>query len=574
MAAWPPTPGTQEPRPWAANRQCDWLAAAQARLNPVIPGVRRSSGGHAVVSTEARLNPPVVPGARRSSGGHAVVSTEARLNPPVVPGARRSSGGHALTEARLNPVVATARRSSRTHAVASTEVPVASSPLTSRSLQSPCAVERLSERRSTTLRRKRSSAGSSETACVLACGRGGVEELRKQIDEHTVAWALLRFQVGGGTFVRTKMVLIHCNGVATPVMQRGLLNARSHEVLHHLGEVHASIEVTSSKELTLEYLCERLLRLFACDDMDYSLQALRQEYTNMVAQTEEAARKRAEEEATPQALEEPQSRQEQVRSGPDLSADEALQSVSADGGAFNWLLLEPSRALFKAGQGGLEEMKEQLADERVLFGVLRLTFGRAQGANGGRPAHGITKHVFVHWAGPRTSIVRRGIWNAKAGEVAAFVGKACSITFRREAQSLKDLQLDDIIMECRRLSVIDNVAAANGVAASRISVEEYRIAMAEEARERQAADERARKQKRQLELQRAEEEQRQWNVEPLELNEEQAPEAEDTKVALPDLATAVGAVRDPAGGWNWVLCGWPQAEAALLPPSPCRAIRS
>lgn len=407
-----------------------------------------------------------------------------------------------------------------------------------------------------------------------------------------VAWALLRFQVGGGTFVRTKLVLIHFNGANTPALQRGLLNARANEVVEKLGEVHSTMEVTSCKELSVESLCERLLRLFTADNMDYSLQVLRQDYSRMVAETEHAARQReqeaavlkaaavsaakakAEEEAAKAASQLQQLERPALNSRhcADISLEEALQGVSCDRGDYNWLWLDPARlTLHKAGQGGFDEMKDHLAEERVLFGVLRLTFGSGV-SEVGRSAKGITKHVFIHWVGPRVSVVRRGVWNARSGEVGAIISKWCAVNFRKEAHSEADLQLDDIIMGLRRLTVVDGVAVTDGVAASRISVEEYRFAMAEEARERAAEQERR---QQSAEEPKQEKETGKWGLQLLEdvkeeVREDQAAVDDKEKPALPDMMSAVEAVREPAGTWNWVLCGWQQLPAAFMPPSPCR----
>jgi len=442
----------------------------------------------------------------------------------------------------------------------------------------------------TSLRKRPSSTGSSEPVSILGCGIGGIEELRQVVDDNTVAWALLRFQVGGGTFIRTKLIAIHCNGSNTPVMQRGLLNARSKEVLSHLGEVHASLEVTSGSELTIEYLCERLLRLFAADNMDLSLHALLQDYSRMVREAEEAARRRSAEAA--EMAEFSRRRASEARQAAaaeaaaaeaaaklaqkaetataviqDVSVEDAFRGVSADKGAFNWLLLDPSRSLglHKAGDGGLDEMKTYLAEDRVLFGALRLSFG-----------HGLTKQVLVHWAGPRVSIVRRGVWNARSGEASALIGKWCSVTLRKEAHQLKDLDLDDIVMELRRFTVL---GLAAGDVASRISVEEYRIALAEEAREREALVE---QQKKQAMLGQGQEAPAsKWGLELVEDVEEKDLHCHDQvserkeQTQLPELKTAVASVRDADGAWNWVLCGWPPLPPAIrLPPSPCRAVRS
>lgn len=470
--------------------------------------------------------------------------------------------------------------------------------------------------------RRRSYGGPLDPVRVLSMGSGGVEELQQKLEDRMVSWALLRFQVGGGAFVRTKMVAVHFNGANAPVMLRGWLNARGPEVVFSLGEVHATVEITSRKDLTLEFLCERLLRIFATDNMDYSLQALRNDYSQMVKRTEEAALRKLESEAaaalvqkipafTPPSIEvapEPDGQivEEHVihdlECSPDvptsLRTPEALSCVSADNGALNWLLLEPDRLeVHKTGQGGLEEMKEHFVEDLVLFGLLRLTFGSGTSATG-RSAPCITKHVFVHWVGPRVSIVRRGKWNACSGKAAALIGKSCAVTFRKQAHSLKDIQLEDVVSELRRFAVVDGVAATGGVASNRISVEEYRNALAEEIRHRQAAEVMERKKRRQSLLEQKaeaierrreslaksvevpvpapeepkEEVQKSWSAgqPPLVL---EVDEAEEEKPAFIDIRSALRSAHDPSGSVNWVLFGWPEAPISLLraPPSPCRA---
>lgn len=74
-------------------------------------------------------------------------------------------------------------------------------------------------------------------------------------------------------------------------MQRGMLNARGPAVVELLGDVHVTAEVQFATELTVEYLCERLLPLFAFDDLDYSVPALRSEYEQSVARAQEERRR-------------------------------------------------------------------------------------------------------------------------------------------------------------------------------------------------------------------------------------------------------------------------------------------
>lgn len=388
---------------------------------------------------------------------------------------------------------------------------------------------------------------------VLGVGDGGVEELAQRVDSATVSWALLRCQVGGGTFARIKSVVVHCNGGGTPVMQRGMLNARGPAVVELLGDVHVTAEVQFATELTVEYLCERLLPLFAFDDLDYSVPALRSEYEQSVARAQEERRRL--EEAARRRLEEQAEQQEAPRPEPRSRPEAALREVADDRGAFNWALFDPDRLeLHSAGHGGLEEMKASLDSSRVLFGVLRLSFGYGDAS---RSHADVTKHVFVHWVGPGVGAVRRGRWNARLQDASKLVASYATVAFKREAHRLQDLDLREVISEVRRLTVVDRRAASGGVAAAHICVEEYIKALDEEQRRRNAARQ-GRRTRGSV------------GASP------DAPEPAAAAIqppALPDLLAAVEDVSAPWGQWNWVLIGWPRAAAAeAFAPAAMRSL--
>lgn len=218
--------------------------------------------------------------------------------------------------------------------------------------------------------------------------------------------------------------------------------------------------------------------------------------------------------------------------GQKLAAEDALRSVGTDRGPFNWALLEPSKLqLHNAGRGGLAEMKEWLPDDKVMFGVLRLSFAPRAHNSCARTSPGITKHVLIHWVGPGVSAVQRGIWNAQLQQAAQLANRWCAVSFRREARGLKELLLEDLIAELRRLTTIDSIASADGAAASRLTVESYLSALMAEMREQQEPG--------------------------------TVPGAAETfKV---DLTRAVQAVRTPSGTWNWVLLGLPRQVDSSVP---------
>ncbi|CAK9035079.1 unnamed protein product [Durusdinium trenchii] len=370
---------------------------------------------------------------------------------------------------------------------------------------------------------RRGGSVSSAEASLLAAGTGGVEELCEHLADDTVAWALLRWEVGSGTFVRSKLVAIHFNGEEVPAVRRGRLNARSGEVLAMLGEAHATLEVKRKEDLHLDFMCERLMKVLTADVMEKSMsaEALRKDYEALIA--ERKLRK-----ATSQKSVGPRTAKENQKQ---ISVDRALAAVGDATGPYNWVLLEPEKfELHNAGYGGLLEMKVWLAEDLVLFGVIRFTFGRetASSVEGMTASPKVVKYIFVHWVGPNVSAVRRGKWNAKQQQADAQVRAICSITFRREAHSLDDLDLADLISELWRLAVVDGAITDAGK--SQISVEEYMASLALE-------------QQKQLEA---------------ELEEFGSDSASRM---CTDLHTCVDSVREAGGEMNWVLLGMQKREA-------------
>jgi len=133
----------------------------------------------------------------------------------------------------------------------------------------------------------------------------------------------------------------------------------------------------------------------------------------------------------------------------ELSVEQALSAVGNETNGLNWVLLEPTKLhLHNAGFGGLDEMKEWLPADRVMFGVLRFLFPREHGA----PP--IVKYLFIHWIGPQVSVVRRGQWNSKLEEAASKMRSTCDFAFRKTAYALEDLELVNLVEELGRVTCI------------------------------------------------------------------------------------------------------------------------
>lgn len=193
---------------------------------------------------------------------------------------------------------------------------------------------------------------------------------------------------------------------------------------------------------------------------------------------------------------------------PEMNLDAALEAIGAEQGILNWALIDPVELdLYAAGADGIEEMTKYLSDDRVLFGVIRLAFAvgseqqqryrtsqrdkrlerhnstphfaEADGPSRSTRAPRITRHIFVHWVGPKVSAVRRGQWNARCPQAMTRVAAHCAVVQRRTAHGLSDLRLDDIVEDLRRLTALG--AADDTLGLGRISVDGYFAGLRQEA---------------------------------------------------------------------------------------------
>jgi len=215
-----------------------------------------------------------------------------------------------------------------------------------------------------------------------------------------------------------------------------------------------------------------------------------------------------------------------------ISAKNALRCIRDPRGPFNWAVIDSAGLdLHNAGYGGIDEMKGWLSPDKVLFGIIRFTFGGGAHGSGnpggisggvGTTSMAITKHVFVHWIGGKVSAVKRGQFNAKRGAAESLVRDNCAnITFQKTAYDLDDVCTKDLIKELKRLSIVDGTACES----NSISLEEYMKQLEQERWEHleALADEELAKQK---------------------------PEP------LPDVQDAVADMRKGQdGGFNWLIIG-------------------
>lgn len=365
---------------------------------------------------------------------------------------------------------------------------------------------------------------STETASLVVAGVGcGIDELSERLNNDTVSWAMCRFNIGSGTFARVKVVTVTCNGKDTATVHRGRLQSRTPEALGLFEPYHVHVKVKSREELTLDFVLNELEGVCVADHMgEFSLDELRADYEKATEEARSARAKlekeRAEDAAPPEDI--------KLKRKLSVSVPAALEALGAPDGRFNWVLLSPTMELHNAGNMGLNELKESLDPDKVLFGTLRLKFPR----EGDAPP--VVKNLFIHWIGPNVSTVKRAQLSTKLEQAMNIFREVSILTFNKTAYTLDDLDIKEIIEELDRLTYdTDNLARD-------MSVEWYEEGLGAEIKQIAEHDK---------DLLEAE-----GMVCPHEGREEHKASPGYT-ADLPDIETAVSIARQPDGAFNWML---------------------
>jgi len=467
----------------------------------------------------------------------------------------------------------------------------------------------------------------SHPICLLAVGAGGVEELADAIDGKTVCWALLRIEVGSGTFTRKKMIFVTSNSSVAPSVSKARQLMRTAEVKGYMGTVHAQIEVSDVADCTVENILTQVSPIFATDsvkNMHLTAGQLLEEYNRSLVKgrvqrrfqrlrckvralqafksaiatpkeawqlatagvpppegekvlvnedgsTEKPPLEEEEEEGEEQLQEEePVEAGEVITDEPsNIMFESAVRQVADKNGRYNWLVLEPEKFnLHNAGCAGFEEMRECLRMDKVLFGLLRLSFGKEP--------HTKTKWVFLQWTGPETPTVKRGRWIGRSVEAQEKLRRHVTLNHHHKANDTEDLSLSCIIDAVKRLTydAKDNLEYTPTVRRTSQALEDYMSSMNDHMA-RVVADSLGKKtneggKEDEVANQDSAEStaHQESEAEPLPVEEEEevakAVEAEvqedppdEPAADLPSLDCAVNSVQESGGQWNWVLvtCG-------------------
>eukprot|EP00927_Polykrikos_kofoidii_P068136 TRINITY_DN63519_c0_g1_i1.p1 TRINITY_DN63519_c0_g1~~TRINITY_DN63519_c0_g1_i1.p1 ORF type:complete len:498 (-),score=88.89 TRINITY_DN63519_c0_g1_i1:149-1642(-) len=321
---------------------------------------------------------------------------------------------------------------------------------------------------------------------LLGAGDDGADGMQPFLDESSVQWAILRFDLGSGSFSRQKVVFMHFNGERCAPVRRGWVNACTKDVQHILrtcddfsDSFHAAIEVTRKMDATAQKLLEKVKPLFVSDHLgDHSVQWAKHGGVAGragILQRRSSAPPIMSQEVESAARCVPGHLSQQMYS----SGREALHAVADPYGKWSWVLVGPNvdeLSLVAGGSGSVDEIRKCLADheDEVLFGLLRMSFGT------GRLRR--TKHVFLHICGAKVPAVRRGqlalLRQSMKEALSSFA--FCSVNFFDA--SAEDITLEAVVERVRRAVVVDDKELGADKNSKKVfSVDAFREALLEDS---------------------------------------------------------------------------------------------
>jgi hypothetical protein len=311
--------------------------------------------------------------------------------------------------------------------------------------------------------------------CV-ARGTESVDKAFPLLDETRVQFMYIKFPVGSGTFKRSKFVYVHFVGPKCGIVKRGKWNAEVGNMLA-LFNAPSGLEVDDKNVLSFAYLVSQLKKVFVADDGSFSLQKIQEEYNRRIA--EEAAKHSGGSAggAAGVASDEPLSpvRQRKLAVELGLNTESVLKALREDLGPFNWATFEPNPTkltLAEGGSGGIFELADQLPDDKVVFGLLRLAFGTGRFRR--------TKRVFFQWSGDNVGAVAKGKANMLfAGMSQALAPHNAEIRLVGKG----DLSPQAILDRIKSIFTVDNIelpSADGKLKKATFSAEEYIQSLLEE----------------------------------------------------------------------------------------------
>lgn len=308
----------------------------------------------------------------------------------------------------------------------------------------------------------------------IRCTARGSEDVSKivdKLDDTLVQFLLIKFPVGSGTFKRNKFIYVHFVGPKASIVKRGKWNAELPTALKLFGATSAGLEIGAREQMSFESLVTKLQKVFVADDGSFSVSKIQEEYNRRLKEEEAMMVKQVTSTILLQSPGSPK-RNRKLAVALGFNAENTLRAIREDLGPINWCtFMLPAKApeLVEGGSNGIFELIENLPDDKVLFGVMRLAFGTGRFRR--------SKQVFFQWTGDAVGAIQKGKANAAYDEMLRALGPVnMDIKLSGEA----DLKVSAILEKVQKVFVVDNINLPAEEKKKKLTEEEYLQALAEE----------------------------------------------------------------------------------------------
>jgi hypothetical protein len=337
-------------------------------------------------------------------------------------------------------------------------------------------------------------------------GTDEIDNAIEHLDESKVQLLYSKFPVGSGTFKRNKFIYVQYIGPKCGIVKRGQgINEITNFTAKNIRGV-PGFSTTDKGSLSFDSLVRQMKDTFVTDNGTFSMEQIRQEYRDRLAEEQKmmhsekavantaaavaqrGRRNTAPNVKVPQRPVPPPPKEDRPLSPIDNSerTKRVLESLRQDNGSINWAIFENDVQTLRVrayGRQGIFEMVNNLPDDAWLFGLFRLSFSNGEDRQ--------RRVIFFQWIGSNLKAVRGG---SGAGVYPAMAKLLAPFSYEIYLVGRQDLKPQEIINKCK--SAFLPCKQKNGDGKDRLldsgvfTEENYRNAMEYDQNHAEAFDER------------------------------------------------------------------------------------
>eukprot|EP01130_Rhizamoeba_saxonica_P019044 TRINITY_DN9760_c0_g1_i1.p1 TRINITY_DN9760_c0_g1~~TRINITY_DN9760_c0_g1_i1.p1 ORF type:complete len:512 (-),score=156.17 TRINITY_DN9760_c0_g1_i1:65-1600(-) len=266
-------------------------------------------------------------------------------------------------------------------------------------------------------------------------GDGGLEELRGHLEDDQCIFALLRVTDQIDDSILVKFVFINWLGNGVGRMQKARLSIHLAPIKTFIGQYHVDINCNSLDEVTAELVMGKVMDFSGSgsrvldDTGNASLrnQASKAATTNTKSSTVSRGQKKVSSDT-----------KDDVLLSPELK--DAIQDVRNDETATTWVLFtyeEPisnTLVLHSSGAGDVAEIKENLSDDIVVYGIVRKEEIYDESVT--------IKFCYIRWLGEAIPRMQRAKLSIHSGDISDFFSP-----YHVDCQCTNQSEISDEIIE-------------------------------------------------------------------------------------------------------------------------------